>query len=193
MSRISQYIIDTLPTVSDYIVGTEYETLQTKNYKISNIIDLQSVKPTGSFYQDANQVGGFASPNAVIFSKTNLDATNQWAVTGSPATRLTPAVSGLYNFDFTFFATTANAGNTISFWLKKNGTTNISNSTVSRYLDTIVNTYVINANYSISLSVGDYLEVLFQSDFGTPTLIYSSSVLSGGPALPSASVIINKI
>jgi len=191
MSKISQYVIDTLPTVSDYIVGTDAETLQTRNYKIGKIVDLQAIKPTGSFYHTANQIGSTVTPQIISFPTSDLNATSQWSVVSN--SRLTPAVAGLYNFDFTFFVTTATAGSTVYFWLKKNATTNIDNTSVARYLDKQVNTYIVNANYSLQLEVGDFVEVLWQGAVGTPTLIYSNSVISGGPAMPSSSVTINKI
>lgn len=191
MSKISQYVIDTLPTVSDYIVGTDAETLQTRNYKIGKIVDLQAIKPTGSFYHTANQVGSTTTPQIISFTTSDLNATNQWSVVSN--SRLTPQVAGLYNFDFTFFVTTTTAGSTAYFWLRKNATTNIDNTSVARYLDTQVNTYIVNANYSLQLEVGDFVEVLWQGAVGTPTLIYSNSVISGGPAMPSSAVTINKI
>lgn len=191
MSKISQYVIETFPTVSDYIVGTDAETLQTRNYKIGKIVDLQAIKPTGSFYHTANQIGSITAPNAILFATSDLNATSQWSVVSN--SRLTPQVAGLYNFDFTFFVTTTTAGSTAYFWLRKNATTNINNTSVARYLDTQVNTYIVNANYSLQLEVGDFVEVLWQGAVGTPTLIYSPSVISGGPAMPSSAVTINKI
>lgn len=191
MSKISQYVIDTLPTVSDYIVGTDAETLQTRNYKIGKIVDLQAIKPTGSFYHTANQVGSTTTPQIISFTTSDFNATNQWSVVSN--SRLTPQVAGLYNFDFTFFVTTTTAGSTAYFWLRKNATNNIDNTSVARYLDTQVNTYIVNANYSLQLEVGDFVEVLWQGAVGTPTLIYSNSVISGGPAMPSSAVTINKI
>lgn len=191
MSKISQYVIETFPTVSDYIVGTDAETLQTRNYKIGKIVDLQAIKPTGSFYHIANQIGSTTNPQIISFATSDLNATSQWSVVSN--SRLTPQVAGLYNFDFTFFVTTATAGSTAYFWLRKNATTNIDNTSVARYLDTQVNTYIVNANYSLQLEVGDFVEVLWQGAAGLPTLIYSNSVISGGPAMPSAAVTINKI
>lgn len=191
MSKISQYVIETFPTVSDYIVGTDAETLQTRNYKIGKIVDLQAIKPTGSFYHTANQIGSTTTPQIILFATSDLNATSQWSVVSN--SRLTPQVAGLYNFDFTFFVTTVTAGSTAYFWLRKNATTNIDNTSVTRYLDTQVNTYIVNANYSLQLEVGDFVEALWQGEGGTPALIYLNSVISGGPAMPSAAVTINKI
>lgn len=200
MSKISQYIIDTLPTVSDYIVGTDAETLQTRNYKIGKIVDLQAIKPTGSFYSNSIQTGTGASgqPQVVSFPFSDVNATNQWSVVSN--SRLTPQVAGLYNFDFTFFISllTGSANFTAYFWLRKNGTANIDNSAVGRYVSitSLDQTYNVSANYSIQLVVGDYIEVLWQTTASSgvsPLLFPRSTVFSGGPSMPSASVTINKI
>lgn len=195
MSKISQYVIDTLPTVSDYIVGTDAETLQTRNYKIGKIVDLQAIKPTGSFYHIANQNGNALTPQVVLFATSDIDATYQWSVVSN--SRLTPQVAGLYNFDFTFFLSVllGTVPVTAYFWLRKNGTTIIPNSSVARVINTTTDVYPVNANYSIDLEVGDYIEVMWQISAVGPTvqLLYQASVLASGPAMPSAAVTINKI
>lgn len=195
MSKISQYIIDTLPTVSDYVVGTDAETLQTRNYKIGNIVDLQAIKPTGSFYHVSNQTGNTLAPQVISFATTDTAATSQWSVASN--SRLTPQVAGLYNFDFTFFVSllVGSAPITAFFWLRKNGNTVIPNSAIARVINTTSDIYNVTANYSLQLIVGDYIEALWQTTGTAVTtqLSYQSSTLGTGPAIPSAAVTINKI
>lgn len=197
MSKISQYVIDTLPTVSDYIVGTDAETLQTRNYKIGKIVDMQAIKPTGSFYHTANQNGNALAPQVVLFATSDIDATYQWSVESS--SRLTPQVAGLYNFNFAFFVSLLSGTPPITayFWLRKNGTTNIDNSTIAKVINTQSATAQFNnanANYILQLEVGDYIEVLWKvSDSSDIQLSYQAVTLGAGPAIPSASVTINKI
>ena len=189
MSKISLYTPDTTPTVDDLLVGTEASTGDTKNYLISDILDLQDNSPTGRFYSTQNQNGSTVTPAAITFNTTDTAVTSNFSVVSN--SRITAAVAGVYNFYYSVSLRNSVTTATGSFWLKKNGVDIATSGIIIAITATSIETFG-SANYSISLAAGDYVEMYWMATNSSTQLFYNSSVQSG-PASPSATLIINTL
>lgn len=199
MSYISKYPIDKLPSVDDYLLGTDSSTSATKNFEIGDVSNLQQVKSRAVFYKTTDQqvlVNNSFTPTPVIFNSFDPDITNGWIIYED--TKLKTSVTGIYNFEFTFFVALTDGSDpaSASFWLRKN-TTPLPNSAVTRIIYTFGTPLIINANYILSLNAGDYIEVLM----GKPTadaskyieLLPTENVFDTGVDQPSAIVTISQV
>lgn len=200
MSYISKYPIDKLPSVDDYLLGTDSSTSATRNFEIGDISNLQQVKSRAVFYKTTNQevlVNNSPTPAIVTFNSSDTSITNGWIIYED--TKLKTSVTGIYNFEFTFFVTLGSgvAPASASFWLRKNGTTPLPNTAVTRVIYTFADIYIVNANYILSLNATDYIEVLM----GKPTadalkyiqLSATENVFDTGVDQPSAIVTISQV
>jgi len=114
-------------------------------------------------------------------------------LTGSPTTRLTVEDSGLYNFAARIQFSSSNSNLKSGWmWLKKNGTTNISSSTIIGSLKDSGGYLSLNINDFVSLGANDYVELMWAvGDTGLqPTNVAATAF---APSAPTAHVAITQV
>jgi hypothetical protein len=105
---------------------------------------------------------------------------------GSPTSRIVIATAGLYNIIVSTQITSSNASHKdIWVWLRLNGSTNIANS--SRIASSSLNGgyLTISIDELISVSAGDYIEVMFASS-DTGVSVSTVAATAFAPAAPAA-------
>ena len=105
---------------------------------------------------------------------------------GTPTSRIVTANAGLYNFAVSVQITSTNASQkSIWVWLRKNGTTDIPNSSRVASI-TLNNGYlVVSLNEVLSILAGDYIEVMYASN-DTNISIATVAATAFAPAAPAA-------
>ena len=147
--------------------------------------------PYLSAYFDANQtfVGGV--PKAIDFR--NIELQNYIDV--PTPTRLVVDKSGIYKVDFTATINNNGGGSAtgyhVGYYLKKNGTTNIPNS--SKFMTSPENNHVesYSTSWLVELKGGDYIEIFCKMDKTAFRLITESA--HNGVVTPSSQVIMSRI
>lgn len=147
--------------------------------------------PYLSAYFDANQtfVGGV--PKAIDFR--NIELQNYIDV--PTPTRLVVDKAGIYKVDFTATINNNGGGSAtgyhVGFYLKKNGTTNILNS--SKFMTAPENNHVesYSTSWLVQLKAGEYIEVFCKMDKTAFRLLTESA--HNGVVTPSSQVIMSRI
>ena len=120
---------------------------------------------------------------ALTFTSTEIA---KGVTIGAPASRIVIANAGLYNFNASVQITSTNASQkSIWVWLRKNGTTNISNS--ARVASTTLNGgyLVVSLNEVLSVLAGEYYEVMYAAD-DTNVSVATVAATAFAPAAPAA-------
>lgn len=204
MGKISTYSVLSTPTPNDKLIGTDVTSNnETKNFLISDIL---SLAPTtlnlykGSFYDNFTQTltGGANVAVPVRLNTTDTSATNGISVVtdGTNLTRITVANTGVYNLLFSAqLANSGGTGQTVDFWLRKNGATaafNVADTTGKVVLQSNTNFAMAAWNYFIALNAGDYIYLMWTATSTNVTMV--NTVANGvHPASPSIIVTLNQV
>lgn len=155
-----------------------------------------AVRPTieqqlfyGQFSKTADQVP--SAPNtANAITWTSALIANGISI-GSPASRIVAAHAGLYNFGSSFQLTSGSASvKNVWLWYRKNGV-DIANSSLITSMDSGTAIRVPSRNILISLSAGDYVELMWASDDVNVTLD-AIPATAFAPAAPAALLTVNQ-
>ena len=204
MGKISTYSVLSTPTPNDKLIGTDVTSNnETKNFLISDIL---SLAPTtlnlykGSFYDNFTQTltGGANVAVPVRLNSTDALATNGVSVVtdGTNLTRITVANTGVYNLLFSAqLANSGGTGQTVDFWLRKNGATaafNVADTTGKVVLQSNTNFAMAAWNYFIALNAGDYIYLMWTATSTNVTMV-NTVANAVHPASPSIIVTLNQV
>jgi hypothetical protein len=204
MGKISTYSVLSTPTPNDKLIGTDVTSNnETKNFLISDIL---SLAPTtlnlykGSFYDNFTQTltGGANVAVPVRLNTTDTSATNGISVVtdGTNLTRITVANTGVYNLLFSAqLANSGGTGQTVDFWLRKNGATaafNVADTTGKVVLQSNTNFAMAAWNYFIALNAGDYIYLMWTATSTNVTMV-NTVANAVHPASPSIIVTLNQV
>jgi hypothetical protein len=154
----------------------------------------------GSFYDSLTQnlTGGANVAIPVILGQTDVSATNGISVVtdGTHLTRITVANAGVYNVLFSAQLTNSGgSGQTVDFWLRKNGETaafNVPDSNGKVQLQGNASYLMAAWNYFIALDAGDYIYLMWTATSTNITMI-NAPANGVHPATPSIIVTLNKV
>lgn len=204
MGKISTYSVLSTPTPNDKLIGTDVTSNnETKNFLISDILSLAPSTLNlykGSFYDNITQTltGG---PNVAVPVRLNItdaSATNGISVVtdGTNLTRITVANTGVYNLLFSAqLANSGGTGQTVDFWLRKNGATaafNVADTTGKVVLQSNTNFAMAAWNYFIALNAGDYIYLMWTATSTNVTMV-NTVANAVHPASPSIIVTLNQV
>lgn len=204
MGKISTYSVLSTPTPNDKLIGTDVTSNnETKNFLISDILSLAPSTLNlykGSFYDNSTQnlTGGANVAIPVKLSSTDTSATNGISVVtdGTNLTRITVANTGVYNLLFSAqLANSGGTGQTVDFWLRKNGATaafNVADTTGKVVLQSNTNFAMAAWNYFIALNAGDYIYLMWTATSTNVTMV-NTVANAVHPASPSIIVTLNQV
>lgn len=138
------------------------------------------------------------TPKAVSFNTT--DVANGFSVVGTPASRITAAVSGLYSFKFSLQITSGSASaKTLWIWPRVNGV-DVPNSNGKVTISGSGTVLVPSWSWTLSLDASDYFELIYAADDTNIELTHEAAATGavGGvtfarPAIPSVILEVNQI
>jgi hypothetical protein len=204
MGKISTYSVLSTPTATDKLIGTDVTSNnETKNFLISDILSLAPSTLNlykGSFYDNITQTltGGANVAVPVRLNTTDTSATNGISVVtdGTNLTRITVANTGVYNLLFSAqLANSGGTGQTVDFWLRKNGATaafNVADTTGKVVLQSNTNFAMAAWNYFIALNAGDYIYLMWTATSTNVTMV-NTAANAVHPASPSIIVTLNQV
>lgn len=132
---------------------------------------------------DSQSPAAIDTAYALTFTNTEIASGTS---RGSPTSRIVIATAGLYNIIVSTQITSSNASQkNIWVWLRLNGSTNVANS--SRIASSSLNGgyLTISIDEVISVSAGDYVEVMFASS-DTGVSVSTVAATAFAPAAPAA-------
>ena len=146
----------------------------------------------GSFYDTITQTltGGANVAVPVILRSTDGAATNGISIVtdGTNLTRITFAHAGTYNILFSAqLANSGGSGQTVDFWLRKNGSTaaaNIADTNGKVHLQGNANYLMAAWNYFVTVNAGDYIQLVWTATSTNITMVYEVAN-AVHPATPS--------
>ena len=152
----------------------------------------------GSFYDTTTQTAASTTTAYPILINTTAEAIDLSIQndTSSNPTLITFAVAGVYNVQYSIQFTSSDTSiHNVNVWLRKNGTTSADDVAYSNSLYAItskhgsINGQMIAAiNYVLSLSAGDYLQLMWQTE---NTNVYLETIAAGTtPTTPVSPAII---
>ena len=152
----------------------------------------------GNFYDTITQTltGGANVAVPVILRTTDAPTTNGISIVtdGTNLTRITFANAGVYNILFSAqLANSGGTGQTVDFWLRKNGSTaaaNIPNTNGKVQLQGNATALMAAWNYFIDVAAGDYIQLMWTATSTNITMIYEAAN-AVHPATPSIIVTAN--
>ena len=204
MGKISTYSVLSTPTPNDKLIGTDVTSNnETKNFLISDILSLAPSTLNlykGSFYDNFTQTltGGANVAVPVRLNSTDTSATNGISVVtdGTNLTRITVANTGVYNLLFSAqLANSGGTGQTVDFWLRKNGATaafNVADTTGKVQLQSNSSFVMAAWNYFIALNAGDYIYLMWTATSTNITMI-TTPATAVHPVSPSIIVTLNQV
>jgi len=99
---------------------------------------------------------------AYAIALTNTEVAGGVTLTGSPTNRLTVPQSGLYQFSARYQLTSTNSSSkNARFWFRKNGSSDLSNSTAIVSVDANGGYATISTSEVISLAANDYIQLMW--------------------------------
>jgi hypothetical protein len=191
--------LDTFPIVNDSI--TKKTTVQALGTTIFNQISSSVVltNQTGSFWTSGSNgnfgfYGAFCSTGSQTNPSPNVSRSMQLETTEHSngvsivsGSRITVANRGVYNLQFSAqLEKTDNGADTVYIWFKKNGT-NVprSNTAVDVLKQAGGSGKAVAAwNYVDTMNVGDYLEIVWQSD-DVNIQLHQDVAAGNFPSIPS--------
>ena len=146
----------------------------------------------GSFYDTITQTltGGANVEVPVILRSTDSTATNGVSIVtdGTNLSRITFANAGTYNILFSAqLANSGGTGQTVDFWLRKNGSTaaaNIANTNGKVFLQGNASHVMAAWNYFVTVNSGDYIQLMWTATSTNITMVYEAAN-AVHPATPS--------
>jgi len=145
--------------------------------------------PNGLFFSTVDHTPAAANTGYPInFENTYLSN----GVSRTDTTRITCAVSGVYNFQFSGqVSSTSSSSKTVYIWLRRSGV-DIGYSTHA-YTISGSGTYLeISWNFNIDMTAGQYMEIVFAGD-STDVKLDAVAAATPHPGIPSAVIAVNFI
>jgi hypothetical protein len=122
----------------------------------------------GTFYSDVDQVAG-ATNTATAVTFDGTQSSNGVAI-GTPTSRIVVAQAGYYQFSVSMqFTSSSSSAKNAYVWLRKNGT-DVANSTSKLTNDANNASLLLHEQFTISLEIDDYIEIMWAVDDLTLTL-----------------------
>ncbi len=143
--------------------------------------------PNGLFFSTVDHTLAAANTGYPInFENTYLSN----GVSRTDTTRITCAVSGVYNFQFSGqVSSTSSSSKTVYIWLRRSGV-DIGYSTHA-YTISGSGTYLeISWNFDIDMTAGQYMEIVFAGD-STNVMLDAVAAATPHPGIPSAVISVN--
>lgn len=152
----------------------------------------------GTFADTTSQVPAATyTPYAITFNKTELA---DGVTRGTPTSRIVTANSGFYNFQFSAqVSSSSSSSQKIWIWIRKNGVdVPDSNSEITVAGN---NTVLVPAwNWTVSMSAGDYIEIIYAVDNTNVSLIAVAAQTGANgtptfarPAVPSMILTVTQV
>jgi hypothetical protein len=143
---------------------------------------LQGFNNYASFYDTTTQANPVANVmNLVTF---NTVAEGHGVVLGTPSSRITVAVAGVYNFQFSAQVDKTGGGNATMFiWFRRNGVDLTDSATKITIAGPNAET-VAAWNYLITMQAGDYFELAWSSA-DTAVVLRAEPAAAPAPSIPS--------
>lgn len=140
--------------------------------------------PNGLFFDTDDQtLLGADTATPVLFRQTYLS--NAVKVNAGTDSRIYCDVGGVYSFQFSGQLTSTNSSSkTVYLWIVKNGV-DVGYSTHAYTISGSGTELAVNWNFSIDMSVGDYLEMEWASA-DTNVALSATTATSPHPGIPSA-------
>lgn len=141
--------------------------------------------PNGSFYDvDSTQTAAVINTAYPVRFNSTIVA-NDVTVAGSPKTRITTAVAGYYDFQFSLqLSKTTGSSAYIWVWPRVNGT-DIANSNTKLAIQGTSSEVVAAWNFVLPMNAGDYFELMWATD-DTHVVILKEAANAFSPAIPSS-------
>lgn len=137
----------------------------------------------GQFSKTTDQTPSAANTADAVTWSSSLIASG--ISIGTPASRIVAANAGLYNFSASFQLTSGSASvKNVWLWYRKNGT-DIANSALITSMDSGTAIRAPSRSLLISLSAGDYVEVMWASD-DTNVTLDAIAATAFAPTAPAA-------
>lgn len=200
MGKISQYIVDSSPALSDKVIGTDVgDNNVTKNYLISDILSLGSnyFAPAnyGSYYDTTTQT---VASGSIAAMKMNTSVTEDGVSIqndgSSNPTEILIDNAGLYNIQFSAQLNRTSGGSDAetTIWLRVDGADVAYSATkVTMKANT---TYVVAAwNWFQEVTAGQYIQIMWAHNDAIQILQEAAGVAPVHPAIPSVIVTVNRI
>jgi hypothetical protein len=198
MGKISQYLVDSTPQLSDKVIGTDVsDNNVTKNYLISDILELGSsyFAPInyGYYYDTTTQTTSSGTAKAMQY----LETVSQDGVSVDPDgfgnyNQITFTNAGIYNIQFSaqFNRTSGGSDAEVTVWLRLDGVdVPYSATKVTLKANT---TYVVAAwNWFQEVTAGQYVEIMWMHNDAIQILHEVASV--SHPAIPSVILTVNRV
>jgi hypothetical protein len=149
----------------------------------------------GAFSSSVTQTGSITAGTAMTFNSTDVAG----GVTLASGTRLTAAVAGTYDIQFSAqFENVENAQNEVIVWFRINGA-DVPNSatqvTVPARKNSNIDGYSVAAwNIFLDLTAGQYVEIMWLPDIASLTLqALPAGTTPAYPAIPSVIATVNQV
>lgn len=144
----------------------------------------------GAFQDTTTQVGNPALPTVMTLNTTDIAS----GVTLALGTRVTAAVAGTYNFQWSGqFQNLDNFPQDITVWIRINGVDVIGSAGLiginSRKSAGVASHIIVGWNYFVPLTAGQYVELVWVPTIATVTL-QSYPLQIGPPAQPSTASLV---
>lgn len=143
----------------------------------------------GQFVKTADQVPSAINTANEITWSASLVANG--VSIGAPTSRVVVANAGLYKFSASFQLTSSSAASkNVWFWFRKNGV-DIANTSLIVSVDSATAIRAPSRSLLISLSAGDYVELMWASD-STAVTLDAIAATAFAPAAPAAILTVNQ-
>jgi hypothetical protein len=181
---------------------TQYSSLFQEQYsnvlrlffnQITNVVNVNTATPYGSFYDTSNQSNPGASVPQTIHLSNTSSAYKTSVVDGTTVNaKVFVAESGIYNIQFSAQVEKSGSGySDVYFWLRQNGVDIKESGGVTTLTGNGARSKLITSwNYVLPLQAGDYVQLAWTSSDTSVTLPYFAATASI-PASPSVIFTIN--
>lgn len=187
-----------MPALGDILIGTDAsDSNATKNFSVGDLFSFwKSTLSRGSFYHNVTQTAAaINTAYAMRFASTDTSNTSGFSIandgSGNP-TRITAANTGNYNLAFSAqLSKTGGTENTIDIWLRVNGV-DVPSTNTTVTLKANANYVVAAWNFFVSLTSGQYAEIMWATTDTNSSLLYAAAT-GLHPATPSVIATINQV
>ena len=149
----------------------------------------------GSFYDTTTQTAGANTATVLAIGSTDL---SNGVTIGAAPSKITFSYKGIYNCAFSLqLSNTDTSTDNVTVWFKKNGT-DISNSasvigTPGKH-GTTPGATIAAANFFLSLTAGDYIQMYWATDLGTSSIkTLAAGVAPVHPVSPGVILTVNQV
>ena len=196
MGKISTYEVAAYNPEA-IIIGTEPDSLETKNYRLGDIPQggggggFVSGKRGRFFSTETQSVFSINVQQYITFTDTDTDVTDGITLAtniNNDLGRITATIDGVYNLSFMINWNNLGAQQqSCNFFLKKNGL-DVANSIYG--LSTKEDSHTVNLTYMVKLDVGDYIEIIWWPSTLNQELV---GTVFSNPVIASVVATINQV